>query len=204
LQEIDYDGWPEPHEIPIQHMTNEHKEALVANCSRKKDIIMPVFTASPSKENKVVSNTVTPLPNGATQTAGQKHGLSTVTPSPVVGLAVAKGKAGPDKLSKQSLEMHRKWKKDAEALGTTGGLVTGRPEAKVLIFKFMEDSFRPMNITDIYKVSNSALRHDVIDSDIATLTPNRFVFVFFFNLLTGTQGHCSQNRLEWLSSGHGL
>jgi hypothetical protein len=53
-QENDVGGWPETHELPIDSMTQEHKDALISKCSRKKDISMPnfVLASSPSKECK--------------------------------------------------------------------------------------------------------------------------------------------------------
>ena len=118
---------------------------------------MPHFEASPSKdyENKLVSHTITPLRNDmlATQTAGKKNGKSTVTPSPAVGLAAAKAPAVSNKPSKQALEYHRKWQEAAEAMGgPQARIVVAKGAAKKIIFDFLNDAFRPMNITQIYKV----------------------------------------------------
>jgi hypothetical protein len=139
-------------------MTQEHKDALISKCSRKKDTRMPNFAASPSKEceNKPVSHTVTPLPNHnhtATQAAGNKNGNPTVTPCPAVGLAAAKAPAPITKPNKQSLEFHRKWQAAAEAMGGPDArIVVSKPVAKKIIFDFLNDAFRPMNITEIHKV----------------------------------------------------
>jgi hypothetical protein len=157
LQENDYGGWPEPNELPIDSMTQEHKDALISKCSRKKDVPMPHFAASPSKEyeNKLVSHTIiTPLRNDTvTQTAGKKNGKSTVTPSPAAGVAAAKAPAAISKPSKQALEYHRKWQEAAEAMGgPQARIVVAKGAAKKIIFDFLNDAFRPMNITQIYKV----------------------------------------------------
>ena len=41
---MDYGGWPDDlNELPLKHMTKEHKELLVAKCSRKVKIDMPNF-----------------------------------------------------------------------------------------------------------------------------------------------------------------
>jgi hypothetical protein len=156
FQEIDYEGWPEPNELPIDSMTQEHKDALISKCSRKKDVPMPHFAASPSKEyeNKLVSHTITPLRNDmSTQPAGKKNGKATVTPSPAVGLAAAKAPAASNKPSKQALEYHRKWQEAAEAMGgPQARIVVAKGPAKKIIFDFLNDAFRPMNITQIYKV----------------------------------------------------
>lgn len=157
LQDNDYDGWPEDlDELPIDSMTQEHKDALISKCSRKKDVPMPHFTASPSKENekKLVTHAITPLPNRmATQTAGNKNGNSTVTPSPAVGLAAAKAPAQSNKPNKQYLALHRKWQEAAEAMGgPQARIVVSKGAAKKIIFDFLNDAFRPMNITQIHKV----------------------------------------------------
>jgi hypothetical protein len=55
LQEIDYEGWPESNsELPIDSMTQEHKDALISKCSRKKDIPMPNFAAEEKTEEMAV------------------------------------------------------------------------------------------------------------------------------------------------------
>jgi hypothetical protein len=167
-QQNDYDGWPEAYELPIDSMTQEHKDALISKCSRKKDVPMPNFvsTASPSKdcENKLVSHTITPLPNGmATQTAGNKNGNSTVTPSPAVGLASAKAPAASNKPSKVALTLHRKWQEAAEAIGgPQARIVVSKPAAKKIIFDYLNDAFRPMNITQIHKVFTVCKFHECV------------------------------------------
>jgi hypothetical protein len=45
-QEKDYGGWPEVHELPIDSMTQEHKDALISKCSCKKSVPMPYFLAA--------------------------------------------------------------------------------------------------------------------------------------------------------------
>jgi hypothetical protein len=142
-------------------MTQEHKDALISKCSRKKDVPMPHFaTVSPSKEceNKLVSHAITPLPHdmntATTQMAGNKNGNATVTPCPAVDLAVTKAPASvSSKPSKQALAVHRKWQEAAEAVGgPQARIVVSKAAAKKIIFDFLNDAFRPMNITQIHKV----------------------------------------------------
>jgi hypothetical protein len=143
-------------------MTQEHKDALISKCSRKKDTPMPHFAASPSKEyeNKLVSHTITPLRNDiTTQTAGKKNGSSTVTPCPAVGIAGSKAPAPSNKPSKQALEYHRKWQEAAEAMGgPQSRIVVAKGAAKKIIFDFLTETFRPMNITQIYKVHTECMQ----------------------------------------------
>jgi hypothetical protein len=171
LQQVDYGGWPELHELPLKEMTQEHKDALVAKCSRKKDIAMPNFdgttTASPCHGKLRVdgaatssTNTVTPPPNGVfTQQAAaallpnndKDSNQMGVTPSPAVGLKPTK--AANAKPSTQALALHRKWQEAAEAMGGPDArIVVSKPAAKKLIFDLLHDSFCPMNITQIHKV----------------------------------------------------
>lgn len=83
----DYGGWPEDQaEIPLKHMTSDHIKLLAAKCSRSKDIEMPVFPASPSKqgpENETSGRTaITPMPGPATSTNQVSNNLRTITPMP--------------------------------------------------------------------------------------------------------------------------
>jgi hypothetical protein len=138
-------------------MTQEHKDLMISKCSRKKDMHMPSFAASPTKdtENNHLSNTVTPLPNGAMQAASKKKGDYTVTPSPAAGIAGTKAPAQNVKPSKQALALHRKWQEAAETMGGPNArIVVSKPAAKQIIVDLLTDAFRPMNITQIHKVSS--------------------------------------------------
>jgi hypothetical protein len=159
LQENDYGGSPEPSELPIDSVTQEHKDALISKCSRKKDVPMPHLEANPIKEceNKLISHTITPLCNDmATQTAGNKNGNSTVTPSPAVGLAAAKASAPSSNIGRQAQrnKLLRDWQKDAEAIGgLQARIVVNGGAVKKIIFDFLNnDALCPMNSTQIHKV----------------------------------------------------
>jgi hypothetical protein len=56
---MQYSGWPKSSELSINAMTQQHNDALISKCSRKKDVPMPHFAVSPS----LVSHTMTPLRN---------------------------------------------------------------------------------------------------------------------------------------------
>lgn len=76
---------------------------------------------------------------------------TSVTPVP----CASKDKSANDKPkqpSKEALAIHRKWQLEADKLGG-GKIEVSKPKAKKLIFDMMHDSFRPMNITEIYQVS---------------------------------------------------
>jgi hypothetical protein len=159
LQENDYGGWPEPNVLPIDSMTQEHKGAMISKCSRKKDLPMPHFEANPIKEceNKLVSHIITPLCNDvATQTAGNKNGNTTATPSRAIGLAAAKASAPSSNIGLQAQrnKLLRDWQKDAEAIGgPQARIVVDGGAVKKIVFDFLNnDALRPMNSTQIHKV----------------------------------------------------
>lgn len=140
-------------------MTQEHIDELIAKCSKRKDIEMPLFPESPSKacaKQTAPANTVTPPPqNLTTQKNDLPKGLSNITPSPALvenetSKNVNKVAAKP---SKVQLEIHRKWQAAAEAAGGPDArIVLSKPAAKKIIYDFLYDEFRPMNITEIHKV----------------------------------------------------
>lgn len=107
--------------------------------------------------------TITPPPvSNAAIAAGQsnvivgavkngKKDKKSITPAPD---GAAKDKAAkPKQPSKEALAIHRKWQIEADKLGG-GKIEVSKPKAKKLIFDMMHDSFRPMNITEIYQVSH--------------------------------------------------
>ena len=162
LQEKYYDGWPDnPEDLPVQHMTQEHREFLLEKCSRYKNVRMPDFLeTSPAKGTTAVivnhSNTlVTPPPNaGAIAKKQNKCGIevdhksSKITPGPTT-----QKKGGPPKFSKQQQELHAQWQAAAvEMAGPDARVVVDAEIAKQMILKFMYDAFRPMSATQIYQV----------------------------------------------------
>jgi hypothetical protein len=85
-------------------------------------------------------------------TKGPTKGNQSVTPIPSGGASKNAAKAPP---SKEALAIHRKWQAEAEKHGGPDArIVVSKPAAKKLIFDMLHDSFRPMNITEIYQVSS--------------------------------------------------
>eukprot|EP00957_Ditylum_brightwellii_P187904 14307253-Ditylum_brightwellii.AAC.1 len=61
--------------------------------------------------------------------------------------------------------MHRKWQAEAEKLGGPNvRIVVNKLEAKKLIFDTLHESFRPMNITEIYKKMKAVVPSPVLKS----------------------------------------
>jgi hypothetical protein len=154
-QENDYGGWPEKtSEFPIKLMTEEHRRTIAEKCTGSYTPTMPNL---PMEENSsgedpsatmtsaVNAATVTPPPSGTKKKTFEGAKLpskkSTVAPHPI-----------SSKPSKQALAIHQKWQADAKKLGGDR-IIVSKPEAKKKIFALLKDSFRPMNITEIYQVS---------------------------------------------------
>lgn len=154
-QEKDFDGWPVD-ELPITHMTADHKRVIAEKCSSQKAPSFPDIPngheASPPRESgddkSSMSHTITPL-QSSNMTQARKKGMeSTVTPSPAVATA-----ARPTQQSKNLLKAHRKWQEQAEAMGGKNArIIVSMPAARKLIFDMLHDAFCPMNITEIHKV----------------------------------------------------
>lgn len=160
-------------------MTQEHKDALIDKCSKYKDAAMPVFSESPAKGETALStalaNTITPPPNSgvfATQNKDPNKGKSTITPIPAAMELESqkpdaiKKPAASAKPSKAQLEIHRKWQAAAEAAGGSDTrIVLSKPAAKKIIYDFLYDAFRPMNITEIHKVRSK--NQSIVETSIA-------------------------------------
>lgn len=196
MKENDFDGWPDPDELPLKYMTQEHKETLIAKCSKYKDCSFPDFSdKSPSKDETktlpsiVTATVITPLSHSAVSVEKRLENpdpaQSTVTPNhsemnvEVRNIASKKAALGATKPNKAQLEIHRKWQAAAEELGGPGArIVLHKPLAKKMIFDFLFDAFRPMNITDIHKVLSFTLMksHMILyrrDLTIASFSPER-------------------------------
>ena len=171
-QEKDYGGWPtDLKEIPIKFMTERHREVMSEKCTGRYSPNMPNLPMlDPSNLNsplpasqKISTKIETSL---ETKTQPEAKNPLTVTPPPgqrkrpvttttsTVNDTKSKSKKVtpiPSKPSNQALAVHRKWQDAAKALGGER-IVVSKPAAKKLIFDMLKDSFRPMNITTIFKV----------------------------------------------------
>jgi len=112
-----------------------------------------------------ITNTVTPcLPGDVVAQSGGSNVVvvaaasSAITPYPgkTQKKATNKDQQQPQhKMSKTALAMHQKWQKQAEELGGKGvRIVVKKSEAKKLIFDVLHEAFRPMNITQLHKVTS--------------------------------------------------
>jgi hypothetical protein len=113
------------------------------------------ITPPPSHNRAVAenqSNIVVGMAGGGKKGGKKKDG--DVTPSPLSKGAtkktVAAGSDKPKEMSKNSLELHKKWQAEAEKLGGPGvKIIVGKSEAKKLIFDKLHDAFAPMNIDGV-------------------------------------------------------
>ena len=150
-------------------MTQEHKDVLLARCSKDKNVPMPVFNEqTPAKgtrpdttstmtlaSNAASSCIVTPVPLVHSTSLLQQNaapGTKSITPSPALASAAATKKATAQKQpTKAEIEMMSKWKAAAKKRGGAD-IVLQRTAAKKLIYDLLYDAFCPMNITQIYEV----------------------------------------------------
>lgn len=147
-------------------MTQEHKDVLLARCSKDKNVPMPVFnektpakgtrpdtTSTTTLASNAASCIVTPVPLVHSTSLFQHNavpGTKSITPSPA--LAAAAKKATTQKQpTKAEIEMMSKWKAAAKKRGGAD-IVLQRTAAKKLIYDLLYDAFCPMNITQIYEV----------------------------------------------------
>ena len=120
-----------------------------------------ITTTSQSKQSKSVS--ITPPPGQLAGKSKSKKKID-VTPSPVPPSGTGTGDSSVStktntnttgKPSKSALKQHEKWQEECRKSGGTGRIVVNKPEAKKLIFDLCNDSFQPMNITQIHQVSET-------------------------------------------------
>ena len=145
-QERDFEGWPEPKELPFTKLTAKHVAIMSKKCSKSRSPAMPkvdiVKEPAPSTQpstGTAAANTTATTGNTTPKKAGTSRPAS-VTPTPA-------------KPSASALAMHRKWQEAAQAMGgPEARIVVSKPAAKKLIFDALYDAFCPMNITQIHRV----------------------------------------------------
>jgi len=116
----------------------------------------------------------------------ERNAISAVTPPPGQlsrlksnSSAVIGGKSKkvtpvpPKKPSNQALAVHKKWQDVAKTLGGER-IVVSKPAAKKLIFDLLKDSFRPMNITDIFKRLKGVVPSPVLKSSLDDMALDNF------------------------------
>jgi hypothetical protein len=130
----DFGGWPEKLEdIPIKYMTNEHKKLMAKKCSR---LSCPTFPKFPKREKDLASSAI-----NEGKDVEHKQGQPSV----------------------EALEIHRKWQAAAEAMGGPDArIIVEKKKAKKIIFALLYDSFRPMNITQIFSSLNAVVPSPVL------------------------------------------
>ena len=166
----DYGGWPEAHELPIDHLTEENRRLIAEKCSENDDPTLPILPTSISllstvgaAENKNGAS-ITPPPShenavaeaqsnvviGAVHCKSGNKTKGGVTPSPMPPSSKKPEDDKPKVMSKSAIEAHRKWQAEAERLGGPNArVVVSKPEAKKLIFDKLHNKFAPMNIDGV-------------------------------------------------------
>lgn len=175
----DYNGWPgrDEQELPVDHLTEEHRRLIVEKCSDPEENSNPIMpdlplvpglhstadkkkskgcaiTPPPSHNRAVAQNqsyVVVGMAGGGKKGGNKKDG--DVTPSPLSKGATKKTLAGSDKpnvMSTKTIESRSKWQAEAEKLGGPGvKIIVHKTEAKKIIFDKMHDAFAPMNIDGV-------------------------------------------------------
>ena len=133
-------------------------------------------TASITTKLKSTATAVTPPPG-----QNRRPSPSTMVDKPTSDLGFGKGgnKVTPipnKKPSNQALAVHKKWQDASKALGGER-IVVSKPAAKKLILDLLKDSFKPMNITDIFKrlkgvVPSPVLKSCLDDMALDTFNPD--------------------------------
>lgn len=146
-QEDDFDGWPPLEELPTKYIEPRHLKLIASKCSRRKNMEMPAFPMSSSPQPKTncgKSNLVTPPPRSLDVKGSSSDDKTAQAASGKSALKTSKAVA-----------LHAKWREAAQAMGGKDArIVVSLPIAKKLVFDYLYEEFRPMNITQIYKVRN--------------------------------------------------
>ena len=172
-QELDFEGWPPIEEIPQEslEMTLEHINAISECCTRQDKPALPPKKSNVPKieedvktSSKVVSmkgeidvrNTTPPSKTKSVNHLDNNSQLNRetiITPSPQIN-GINSNNRAKTKPSASAIAIHRKWQAAAEKMGGKDArIVVSKPVAKQLILELLTDSFRPMNITNIFQVS---------------------------------------------------
>ena len=191
----DYEGWPEKKdEIPISHMTEEHRWLIADKCSAQDNPAMPNLPTSlmvtADGNGKNVSSAITPPPahnrafvenqsnvvvgmaghGGGKGDGKKKKSKGGVTPSPMPPKGTAKKPAAEKKKKKEPAglsksALEKHRKWQAEADKQGGGkIVVAKPDAKKKIFDVLYDEFQPMNINGISQKLKSVVPSIVLKS----------------------------------------
>ena len=158
-----YGGWPTASEMPVRHLTDEHRSLLAEKCSGRDDPPMPDLPNMPllATAGGDSANNITPLPSheqsvadnqaelvvGAFRSKGKK---SSITPSPMPPKGASKqaAKKAP-KLDPAQVAKVAKWQADANKMGAGTNVIVTKEKAKKVIFDKLHDMFAPANITQL-------------------------------------------------------
>lgn len=137
-------------DLPVKSISHEHQQVLKEKCSNQPGVKMPDFDpTTPCDKTPQTSNIFFSLENepDATQNENANGNSNIISPLPSMP---EKAKKQP---SKEALALHKKWLEEAEALGGSGArIIVCKTTAKEKIFEAIFDTFRPMNITEIFQV----------------------------------------------------
>jgi hypothetical protein len=175
----DYGSFPDYEELrqhnALQNINpatyHEHLELMKTKCSRKRNPNLPMlpssfFTTFSSGLKRLQKSRPSPDNEKSSRSVPDNETATIVTPPPKsfqsITLAsetslhtsdVSSWSVIPVKVTPKALAVHKKWQELAEAMGGKGAkIIVSAEKAKKIIYLAIRDEFRPMNITDIYKV----------------------------------------------------
>ena len=131
-QEKDFGGWPPSHELPCEYLAPEHLRAIAMNCSKKRKPSMPKF------ESKCLTPKTSRTPNGSAS---------------IPAVVSVETNRAVSKVSRAAVARHEKWQADAKKMGVNR-IIVKKHKAKRVIYDAVYDAFRPMNVDEIYMVSD--------------------------------------------------
>ncbi|KAG7356864.1 Tat binding protein 1TBP-1-interacting protein TBPIP [Nitzschia inconspicua] len=156
---------------------DEHWQFMKTKCSRQRNPSLPdlptSFLKSVTSEKDTSdegidskhSNFVTPPPKPLRSTMTSSVPSLPLQDSVLPASAVASVKVTP-----QALAVHKKWQEQAEALGGKGAkIVVNKEKAKEIIYLALKEEFRPMNITEIYKLLKATIPQPVLSSTLKNM-----------------------------------
>eukprot|EP00594_Rhizosolenia_setigera_P008632 CAMPEP_0178967614 /NCGR_PEP_ID=MMETSP0789-20121207/17712_1 /TAXON_ID=3005 /ORGANISM="Rhizosolenia setigera, Strain CCMP 1694" /LENGTH=691 /DNA_ID=CAMNT_0020653283 /DNA_START=210 /DNA_END=2285 /DNA_ORIENTATION=+ len=172
-----------------QQIMNKAKDEVITSPdhkSNKKTMIenhvSSACNVTPPPASKETSTTSSSSSTTTHKTKSKTHNnnKSAVTPSPTSILPNNemnnnnnKSKSKSKQPSATAIAMHRKWQEAAESMGGKNArIIVSKPAAKQLIFEFLKDQFKPMNITEIYNSLKAVVPSPVLKSCLDDMVEN--------------------------------
>ena len=167
-------------DLPIKFMAAEHKCLIAKKCTRQDAAKMPNLPEQAPKPGAVTPPPGKVVIGGAKQlreaasSKGTKAKGSAITPSPVPPRGAGGKKSKSTKPNATHSAVQKKWQEAAEKAGGPGArIITNKTEAKKIVFDMLHDSFRPMNMTEIYNELKATIPSMILKSCLDDMALDR-------------------------------